>query len=672
MAKLIMDYYKGKDFYTEGENQEDDIIKYIKKHTDGNFKEVLANDDRWTIFYHLSDIRKALLCWYDFDENAEVLEIGGGMGALTGLLCDKCAHVTTVELSKRRADGINLRYRDKENLDIYVGNINDINFGKKYDYITVIGVLEYQGNYTDSTNPYVDFLKKLSTLLKPDGKLLLAIENRFGLKYWCGAKEDHTGIPFDGINGYANGGKARTFGKKELENIISDAGFKNRKFYYPMPDYKLPQVIYSEKYLPKDRLQSRISPYYLGNETLLASEMNIYEDLIQNGVFEFFANSFLVECSFDDYFCDVNYAAITADRSEGNQLCTTIHDNKIVKKKALKKNGENQLKRSYDNILELQQKGISIVSHKIENDVLVMPYIENDTLEDELRIAARGKDREKFFYLLNKYWKSILNSSEEVDSEYNYFINFKEVDFGPILKKAYIDLLPHNCFFINDELVFFDQEFYKYNFPAKFILLRALKNLYAFDYWIESIISLDEVMEYFKLNDIWDTLDEEDCNIVESLKNHDVNKMYISWSSVNEDLFEKNAELLQLLFKPNRSIINNCLLSYNWLKNKIDKKEIIEYLKYKEYKRIAIYGYGDLGKMLYDEIENSTIEISYLIDQNADNICAPIPVINPIDICDLVDAVIVSVAYDFNSIKQIIEKKLDCPIISLEEIIRNP
>jgi 2-polyprenyl-3-methyl-5-hydroxy-6-metoxy-1,4-benzoquinol methylase len=667
-----MDYYKGKDFYTEGENQEDDIIKYIKKHTDGNFKEVLANDDRWTIFYHLSDIRKALLCWYDFDENAEVLEIGGGMGALTGLLCDKCAHVTTVELSKRRADGINLRYRDKENLDIYVGNINDINFGKKYDYITVIGVLEYQGNYTDSTNPYVDFLKKLSTLLKPDGKLLLAIENRFGLKYWCGAKEDHTGIPFDGINGYANGGKARTFGKKELENIISDAGFKNRKFYYPMPDYKLPQVIYSEKYLPKDRLQSRISPYYLGNETLLASEMNIYEDLIQNGVFEFFANSFLVECSFDDYFCDVNYAAITADRSEGNQLCTTIHDNKIVKKKALKKNGENQLKRSYDNILELQQKGISIVSHKIENDVLVMPYIENDTLEDELRIAARGKDREKFFYLLNKYWKSILNSSEEVDSEYNYFINFKEVDFGPILKKAYIDLLPHNCFFINDELVFFDQEFYKYNFPAKFILLRALKNLYAFDYWIESIISLDEVMEYFKLNDIWDTLDEEDCNIVESLKNHDVNKMYISWSSVNEDLFEKNAELLQLLFKPNRSIINNCLLSYNWLKNKIDKKEIIEYLKYKEYKRIAIYGYGDLGKMLYDEIENSTIEISYLIDQNADNICAPIPVINPIDICDLVDAVIVSVAYDFNSIKQIIEKKLDCPIISLEEIIRNP
>lgn len=39
-------------------------------------------------------------------------------------------------------------------------------------------------------------LNMLKPFLKENGKVLLAIENKFGLKYWCGAAEDHTGIPF--------------------------------------------------------------------------------------------------------------------------------------------------------------------------------------------------------------------------------------------------------------------------------------------------------------------------------------------------------------------------------------------------------------------------------------------------------------------------------------------
>ena len=90
-----------------------------------------------------------------------MLEIGCGFGALTGLLCDKCKSVTVVELSQRRAMGTLLRCRERENLEIMVGNLNDIEFSKKYDYITLIGVLEYQGRFTDSDNPYRDFLTKI-------------------------------------------------------------------------------------------------------------------------------------------------------------------------------------------------------------------------------------------------------------------------------------------------------------------------------------------------------------------------------------------------------------------------------------------------------------------------------------------------------------------------------
>lgn len=108
----------------------------------------------------IDSFTKNILNWYDFNKESDALEIGCGLGAVTSVLCGKCKTVTAVELSKRRATAAWLRCREKENLEIIVGNLNDIQFEKKFDYITLIGVLEYQGSYTNSENPYKDFLKK--------------------------------------------------------------------------------------------------------------------------------------------------------------------------------------------------------------------------------------------------------------------------------------------------------------------------------------------------------------------------------------------------------------------------------------------------------------------------------------------------------------------------------
>ena len=158
MAKIHLTYYKGEDNYTEGLEVERDILHYVIEHNESEYSDIIKNDNRWTVFYHLTDMRKALLSWYPFDSNAHVLEIGAGMGALTGLLCEKCAHVTAVELSKVRAQAVFERNKSQDNLDIYVGNITDMSFKEQFDYITVIGVLEYQGNYSSSDNPYLDLM----------------------------------------------------------------------------------------------------------------------------------------------------------------------------------------------------------------------------------------------------------------------------------------------------------------------------------------------------------------------------------------------------------------------------------------------------------------------------------------------------------------------------------
>ena len=292
-AKINLDFYTGTDFYSDGD-VEDELLEIVKKYND--FSDILAKDNRWPILYHLSPIRQNIINWYPFKKNASCLEIGGGCGAITGALCDSLAEVKVVELSKRRATINYERHKDYDNLEIIVANLNDVVFKEKFDYITLNGVLEYAGSFTKTEEPYKNFLKQIKHYLKPDGKLIVAIENRYGLKYFAGSKEDHTAKVFDGITGYTGNDTVRTFGKKELETLLSESGYPQQEFYYPHPDYKMPLEIYSSSWLPSTASSLSPAPNFDYEKYELFDEAEAYKGIIENGQYEFFANSFLVIC----------------------------------------------------------------------------------------------------------------------------------------------------------------------------------------------------------------------------------------------------------------------------------------------------------------------------------------------------------------------------------------
>lgn len=294
--KLNLEFDKSNDKYSDGDI-EDEILNYAQNYDENNIEEVFNTDIRWPVFYHLTNIRKNIINWYPFKKGASVLEIGGGMGAITSTLCDKADRVVSVELSKRRASTIAARNKDRENLEIIVGNLNDIEFNEKFDYITLIGVFEYANLYTHTENPYIDFLKKIKKYLKKDGKILIAIENKLGMKYFAGAPEDHTSIIYDGIEGYANKAGIQTFGKLELQNLLKEVGLNNTKFYYPLPDYKLPNAIFSDDYLPTESTINDYNIYYYEGTKIQFDEKKAFVETIKNGVFDIFSNSFFVEAS---------------------------------------------------------------------------------------------------------------------------------------------------------------------------------------------------------------------------------------------------------------------------------------------------------------------------------------------------------------------------------------
>jgi SAM-dependent methyltransferase len=292
-VKLVLDHHEKDVVYSDGD-VEDDIMKYVSQGED--LDDVIKKDPRWPVLYHLSQKRENLLDWYDFDPEASLLEIGAGCGALTGMFCRKVAAVTAVEISDRRARIVALRNHQVNNLVVHAGRIENLPLEQKFDYITLIGVLEYAGTYHKTENPQVDFLRSVKARLKDDGTLILALENKLGLKYWAGAPEDHTGVLFESIEGYVGKTAVRTFGRKELEDLLGSAGFKDLDFYYPMPDYKMTDVLFSDNCLPHIGDLTQKAPNYDQPRYLLFREGLAMDNVIKNGAFSLMANSFLVFC----------------------------------------------------------------------------------------------------------------------------------------------------------------------------------------------------------------------------------------------------------------------------------------------------------------------------------------------------------------------------------------
>ena len=137
-------------------------------------------------------------------------------------------------------------------------------------------------------------LRRIAGHLAPGGKLVIAIENRLGLKYWAGCTEDHVGKYFEGLENYPDTKGVRTFSRKELQDLVAAAGNFKTTFYYPYPDYKFPMTIYSDKRLPqKGELKDNFCNFDRYRIQLF-NESRVYDSLVDAGLFPEFSNSFLL------------------------------------------------------------------------------------------------------------------------------------------------------------------------------------------------------------------------------------------------------------------------------------------------------------------------------------------------------------------------------------------
>lgn len=289
--------------YSDGEESERVLAEILEQAKDlsSDSIELQKKIIDWPTEYHLSPTRANLLRALNLNGVQRVLELGCGCGSITRYLGEQEGlQVDAVEGSSIRAALAKKRCRDLNNIEISTANFNDIELPEnEYDLVLFVGVTEYAGRFSNAKTDE-EALNELLILgkqaCKSDGVVLVAIENRLGMKYALGANEDHYAVPFVGIDNYPESTGIRTYSKAEWLTQIEKAGFMSQSLLLPFPDYKIPDTVLRESCpvdLASDALTEMHSRDYNRAFSLGRDEFRCWQALVQANTLVEHSNSFL-------------------------------------------------------------------------------------------------------------------------------------------------------------------------------------------------------------------------------------------------------------------------------------------------------------------------------------------------------------------------------------------
>lgn len=500
-----------------------------------------------------------------------------------------------------------------------------------YDYVILSSAIES----AKVTGTAERLLQQVRRLLKPNGRLFLLTDNRFGIRYFCGDRDPYTGRNFDGIEAYkrisfieSNGLSGKLYTKAELIKLLNQSGFPCHKFYSIFPELTSPQVLIADDYYPAEELSVRIFPQYNNSNTVFLEEENLYTSLIENKMFHSMANAYLVECAFSTNssccFEPVNQITVSMDRGKENALCTIISSNKTVIKKAMYEEGEKKLWRLDENSIYLQKHGINMIPGTMKGNSYIMPFVEGIPLVEYFRRIMRD-NIDEFFIQLDTLWGLILHSSEQVsyeDIDWEHFDPWwdeeekrknrkidrskwrtiamegggKEQVLGPVLHRGYIDLVLLNGFKTEEGMKFFDQEDYMVNIPARAIMKRSIDFLYHGDNELRHMLPCEVLYMRYGIDKYKEIYHSIVNYFLTKLRNDDVLLHYHNKRRRDPEVVNSNRQRMNYSTEEYLRLFVNIF-------NNIDNKEIY------------IFGSGNFSRKFLS-LYSSEYEVTGILDNN--------------------------------------------------------
>lgn len=211
----------------------------------------------------------------------------------------------------------------------------------------------------------------------------------------------------------------------------------------------------------------------------------------------------------------------------------TIIFNDCVEKTAYSEKANEHINEISRNIEIMNKKNIKTLD-KIENGRIVSRFIKNSPSYDEILIdLLKEAKNDEFFRSIQNYKDNLLEKLEKVEFEQiknnnifdKYNIEYTEeiVQNMNFVKYGLWDLIFHNAFYINEELYFYDQEWFEYNVPIEFIIYRTI----AYFSIAHSFIKTEELYKRLGLENYLKIFQELDGKLQEKIRDKNIWKRHL-------------------------------------------------------------------------------------------------------------------------------------------------
>ncbi len=290
------------------------------------------------------------------------------------------------------------------------------------------------------------FLAGLHRKLKPEGRLVVLLHNKYGMSYFAG-KPAYREQYFASLE-ECEGKRSNFYSLKGMEKLFEEAGIREYSKFYMDPDGEFVTNVYSDNYLPKTgdcNLKPRNFTY---DRLAMFDEAQALNQAVQEGMFPVFANDYLVVTGKELPQVMVRFSN---DRAAAYQVKTEMYASEAgmeVRKIALHPQGEEHLKRmaaTYGVLCEQYDRDtFSIVPCTWTGEYLVSPYVKGVTLSELMKQALQRGDEDTVFTLFHMFLNKLRSGKRMPFSNYDFIFgnilidgeNWQVIDYEWTVDKA--------------------------------------------------------------------------------------------------------------------------------------------------------------------------------------------------------------------------------------------
>lgn len=388
----------------------------------------------------------------------------------------------------------------------------------------------------DFTKDKKSQLEDIAKTINENDRLILMLDNRLGVANVC---ENNKNID-------------NLFNKYEIERLLELLGFKYRKFYYPLPNFIIPNVVFTDKHLPNLETINRNLTFYNNSTIITNSQNDIFKEIIKTDdkLFKIFANSYFIECSKKEFLDnEIEFVSFSNIRKEEYQIQTIIKNNNVYKKNSNEKSIEH-INNIAKNIDIMNEREISTLD-SYENGCIISDYQKDrETFEGFIIKEAKNNNVEYAEQLIKDFYEELKQKLEIVKENINVFdkyeIEYKEeIQNLNFVKYGLWDLVFQNAFYIDEKFYFYDQEWIENNVPVEFIMYRS----YKYSAEIQKIISKESFYSIVGINNyIAELFDKLDICLQEKIRDNN------NW---NIHAYSNNYEQVIQQIKEQKEQMNN-------------------------------------------------------------------------------------------------------------------